>query len=176
MSDFGLAVSPDYRRSVLRRVSPGAKDVWLLLASMATHVSGVREIGGHRLRVEPSEVLVGLRTLKRELGYGFSRLLGALDELKAVGAVEIATIGGDGKVFNPAAQALSIRGRPRSQTGSTRQKLISRIKVNGLKPLPRQVGAPISGALSTRAATGPLTRRDVAENTKAERILQAEGR
>jgi len=92
MGDFGVAVSPSFRDSALRKVSARALQIWIVLGSMAAHVACRREIAGRSIQVQPGDVLIAMRTLRREIGCGMFQLLAALKELTAAQAIEVAHI------------------------------------------------------------------------------------
>jgi hypothetical protein len=168
MSDFGIAVSPSFRDSALRTVSPRALQVWLVLGAMAAHVPCRREIAGRSVQLQPGDVLIAMRTLRRDIGCGSTQLASALRELAACAAIEVSQI---------AREAFPNRERQRSQNENAGNTAISRISVRGIKHLARVHSVPKSGTQVRAATASPLrSRKDEQEWQEAQRILAAEGR
>jgi len=170
MRSFGLAVSPDFRRGALRKASPRALQVWIVLASMTAHVECRREISGRVLRVNPGDLLIAMRTMQKEVGCGSTQLLAALRELSEMGAIERSSID---------REAFPNQERIRSQNESAAKTLIFRINVKGLKTLRGSGGVPESRtqvrAVQPTATSSPLSPAE-REWLDEDRQLAAEGR
>ena len=176
-NDFGIAIAPDFRDSPLRTVSPRALKLWLLLASHATHAPIAKEIAGHRITLGVGEWLASWRTLQQLVGCGRTQIGRALDELAAINAIEIVP------VYAPRSRAVPNQDRHRSQSetaersqnGTDRKCLLSRIKVNGMRALHGKGSGPESGT-KRREATASPSWAERQQNDKALQVLAAEGR
>lgn len=176
LPDFGLAVSPSFRVSPLRSASARAIKLWIFLAAQMAYVPRWKLVAGHRIDVGVGEVLISMRGLRGQLGCGLTQLRAALDELEGIGAVEIETVQKPARRFPDQERARSqIENTRRSRNRIGVKALLSRIKVNGVRPLAARDKVLVPG---TRSNKGPeaITNADRQHRQRVLAILEAEGR
>jgi hypothetical protein len=139
----------------------------MVLGAMAAHVQCRREIAGRSITVRPGDVLIAMRTLKKEIGCGSSQLASALKELRDCGALEVTPI---------VREAFPNQERRRSQNENAGNTCISRLSVRGIKHLARVHSVPESGTQVRAATTSPRQSKEERELRDFERIMAAEGR
>jgi hypothetical protein len=183
---FGLEVSPSFADGPLRRVSPRALQLFLILASKATHYPATRVWATQTITLQPGETLYSMRVLKREVGCGISQLLRALRELEDCGAITAEAIKQPATFSNrkrarsqnenvgtleTPPPTFSKRERQRSGNENALKCVATRIKIHGVKWLAKK-----QNVLDSETHRYTQKRRDRDELARADTILTAEGR
>jgi DNA-binding transcriptional regulator YhcF (GntR family) len=178
---FGLSVSPDVRTSPLWGLSDRALRVYIVLAAHVTHVSRFQVVDGLKIPLEPGEVVMSVRTLRKMVRCSSGSLNEALKELRDGGIV------GAEPQYRPARRrrrtlqeskrdTLQNMKRQRFGNRNGQQCVITRYKVHGLKTLPGMHNASKIEARSNREAMLPIRPQDERERARVERLLAEEGR